>query len=218
VPTLEEVAAQWELVPGANVGIVLGRVSGLVGIDIDGPEGRRLLDEAADDGWPPDTITFITGRGWRLLYTLDPGLAVPSWSLRRGGGELKVLGEGALTVMPPSRHVTGKRYRWLPRRGLHQAGLAPAPAWVWNRQDEVGEGRRQPRRRLAPLTAGVPIPEGHRNDTLFRLACALRRHGATTAEVYEWLVVNNSRCRPPLDDAELAEIARSVSRYPPRGG
>jgi hypothetical protein len=30
LPTLEEVAAQWELVPRANVGVVLGAVSGLV--------------------------------------------------------------------------------------------------------------------------------------------------------------------------------------------
>jgi hypothetical protein len=34
--TLEEVMEQWDLVPQANVGVVLGQVSGLGGSDIDG--------------------------------------------------------------------------------------------------------------------------------------------------------------------------------------
>jgi hypothetical protein len=36
-PSREDLARQWQLLPGANVGVVLGPVSGLVGIDVDGP-------------------------------------------------------------------------------------------------------------------------------------------------------------------------------------
>src|SRR6476646_3971140 len=43
LPTEDELFAQWNSVPRANVGIVLGQVSGLVGIDVDGPEGEDLL-------------------------------------------------------------------------------------------------------------------------------------------------------------------------------
>ena len=103
----------WTRNAGANVGIVLGRVSGLVGIDIDGPEGEELLREVSG-GNVPATLEFDTpGGGRRLLYRLpESGVEVPTRSLKRGTGELKVLGEGSLTVMPPSRHANGGVYEW----------------------------------------------------------------------------------------------------------
>ena len=70
LPALDEVVAQWELVPPANVGIVLGSVSGLVGVDVDGEEGERILGELSG-GDLPRTLTFTTGRGRRLLYAID---------------------------------------------------------------------------------------------------------------------------------------------------
>lgn len=70
LPALDEVVAQWELVPAANVGIVLGPVSGLVGVDVDGEEGERILGELSG-GDLPRTLTFTTGRGRRLLYAID---------------------------------------------------------------------------------------------------------------------------------------------------
>jgi hypothetical protein len=45
LPTLDEIVEQWEMVPLANVGVVLGPVSGIIGIDIDGAEGDRILEE-----------------------------------------------------------------------------------------------------------------------------------------------------------------------------
>jgi hypothetical protein len=70
LPDLDEVVAQWELVPAANVGVVLGPVSGLVGVDVDGEEGERILGEQSG-GDLPWTLTFTTGRGRRLLYAID---------------------------------------------------------------------------------------------------------------------------------------------------
>jgi hypothetical protein len=57
LPAMEEVAEQWEAVPRANVGVVLGAVSGLVGVDADGPEGGpRLLQEAGGLGEPSGKV------------------------------------------------------------------------------------------------------------------------------------------------------------------
>jgi hypothetical protein len=206
LPTVEEVGAQWEAVPHANVGIVLGPVSGLVGIDVDGEDGEELLREISR-GNLPTTLSFTTGRGLRLLYALPAGVKAASHSYRHGGGEVKVLAEGTVTVAPPSRHHSGKKYRWLPRRGPGHVGPAPAPGWV------VEPPR--PRVQAIPVSVGEPIPEGQRNNRLFKLGCVLRRYGCTREEILRTVRLINRRCEPPLGDEELLSLAWSASRYPP---
>jgi putative DNA primase/helicase len=66
-----------------------------------------------------------------------------------------------------------------------------------------------------PLTAGQPIPEGRRNETLFRIGCAMRGRGAKEEEILAVIRVENRRCEPPLWEAELIGIARSAARYRP---
>jgi hypothetical protein len=207
LPALDEVVAQWEVVPAANVGIVLGPVSGLVGVDVDGQEGERILEEVSGRDLPR-TLTFATGRGRRLLYAIDRDSDVPTRTLSGRGGEVKILAAGTLTVMPPSRHVSGRKYRWLRRRGPGDIRPAPAPEWLWRCQS--GEGTRD---QVAEV--GAPIPEGQRNTRLFKIACALRRHGCTRDEILTALLDVNRRCLPPLVDRELQDLATNSSRYRP---
>jgi AAA domain/Primase C terminal 1 (PriCT-1) len=60
------------------------------------------------------------------------------------------------------------------------------------------------------------IAEGGRNAALTSLAGKLRRIGLSGAELEASLrECNRQRCRPPLSDADIAVIARSVARYEP---
>jgi hypothetical protein len=207
LPTLDELTAQWELVPAANVGIVLGPASGLVGVDVDGEEGEHILEEASG-GDLPGTLTFVTGRGRRLLYAVDRDGDVPTRTFSGSGGEVKILAAGTLTVMPPSRHISGRKYRWLRRRGPGDIRAAWAPEWLGRHQQ--GKGARD-----QAGVVGAPIPEGQRNTRLFKIACALRRHGCTPHEILQALRIVNLRCEPPLHPEELEGIARSAGRYLP---
>ena len=55
-----------------------------------------------------------------------------------------------------------------------------------------------------------------RNATLTSLAGAMRRKGFGEAAIHAALLAENAeRCHPPLPEAEIARIARSVSRYAP---
>jgi putative DNA primase/helicase len=181
-------------------------VSGLVGIDVDGPGGEALLDSLSAGELPP-TLAFATGRGFRLLYGLPEGASAPTRHHGGAGGKVSVLGEGSLTVMPPSHHPGGRQYRWQSGCSPLSMALAPAPDWVHRpRSAPAGE-----------TAAGGIIPEGERNNRLFKLACAMRRFGVTVAEIEGTLRLVNRRCRPALDAEELGAIARSAARYPPAG-
>jgi hypothetical protein len=60
------------------------------------------------------------------------------------------------------------------------------------------------------------LPEGERNDHLFRLASGQRRLGLSPQAILEYVkIVNDHHCHPPLEANELARIAASASRYPP---
>lgn len=196
--------------PNANVGVVLGEVSKLVGLDVDGPGGRKLLEELSGGRVPP-TLCFLTGKGIRLLYGLEEGELPPrNRKLESpGGGRLEVLGNGTTTVMPPSRHPSGKEYRWAEGYGPGYV-LAPVPSWVHQASGPAGARHSE----LEPLKEDEPITS-FRNERLFRIASALRRHGVSPAEIFLCLRIINRRCVPPLEEPELRHIARSAGRYRP---
>ncbi len=101
----------WQRHCNANVGVILGSTSGLVGIDIDSPEAEALVLEIADHDVPP-TLAFRTGRGCRLLYEWPHAKPFKTHALGVGGGLLHFLGDGSQTVMPPSIHENGKLYEF----------------------------------------------------------------------------------------------------------
>jgi hypothetical protein len=215
LPTIEELTAQWAAVPNANVGIVCGAVSGLVGVDVDGVEGEQLLAKVSG-GDPPATLSFRTGRGLRLLYALPATMHPSNWCVRGGAGEVKVLGNGTVSVMPPSMHATGKKYRWMPRHGPGHVEPATAPGWVIAGVSTVStvSTPTTARSTTEPPSDGGTIPAGQRNGRLFRIACAIRRHGCTRDEILHTLERVNRRCVPPLTDEELRWLAGSAGRYP----
>src|SRR5436309_1381714 len=77
LPRESELKLWWNRNPHCNVGVVLGKVSRLVGLDIDGPEAEEMLRELAS-GLPAPTLGFRTpGGGRRLFYQLAEGVIVP---------------------------------------------------------------------------------------------------------------------------------------------
>src|SRR5262245_47240170 len=60
------------------------------------------------------------------------------------------------------------------------------------------------------------IADGRRNDTMARMAGALRRKGASVPAILAALdAVNQAQCQPPLPDREIRAIAESIGRYRP---
>lgn len=108
-----------------NLAVVLGAVSGDLAV-------RDFDDQAVYDRWAAEhpelaqvLPTCATARGFHV-YFLSPGLTTGE----ENGGELR--GAGALCVLPPSTHASGRVYRWvvplpdgdLPVIDPYAAGLA----------------------------------------------------------------------------------------------
>jgi putative DNA primase/helicase len=219
LPTEAVVRGWWRSLATSNVGMTLGGISRLIGLDIDGAAGEELLRRLSAGDEPP-TLEFASGKGRRPLYRVPAGVELRPTPRPGGleveGGELRLLGLGSQTVMPPSRHKDGRRYTWLPGRGPGEIEPAVAPAWVvaLMRADAPAKGKAAAR--TTPLEEGELIPERKRNTALTSLAGTMRRRGLTAAEMLPTLLaVNARRCDQPLEDSEVEGIAASVGRYAP---
>lgn len=209
-----EIIRRWfDQRPGANVGIRTGGESGLVVLDEDLPYGEdSRADLEARYGELPDTPRVLTGGGGEQYFFRHPGYRIPC-STAKLGVNLDVRADGGYVVAPYSLHRSGRLYEWDSTAALGELEPAPLPSWL----AELMTARSE---RTTESTQGeTEIPAGKRNDQLTRIGGALRRRGCGFDEILAALkVTNEQRCRPPLADTEVAEIARSVGRYAPEPG
>ncbi len=177
----EQIEWWWRRFPHANVGLATGHVFDV--LDIDGPAGERSIARLSADDHPvsrPGPLVR-TGRGGWHVYLAPTGLGNPK---PRDLEQVDWRGRGGYVLAPPSRHASGRRYRWV--RDL-DTPLPAVPAALRERLE-----RPQPTRpalpTIRPLTPGHPYgqramearlaevaraPQGDRNRTLYRAGLRL---------------------------------------------
>lgn len=182
--------------PDRGVGIVTGRRSGLLVVDVDPRNGgtESLSRLETEIGVLPGTVQQLTGGGGVHLLFACPEVPVRSRANALGPG-LDVKCDGGYIVVAPSRHPdTGQAYRWL---GDTPAGqLAELPAGLLDRLTRPatplisvpgglgqpgasGASRARPDRVLAGLVQTVmDAPQGERNARLFWAASRVAEHAA----------------------------------------
>jgi hypothetical protein len=106
--TVSEVIDGW-LAGGHNLGILLGTAN-LIDVEYDDEDGRAWL--AARGLLNIETPTWASGRGEHRLFRLAGELPAMGWR-KVGGAEIRLGGKPAQSVLPPSRHPSGRAYSWL---------------------------------------------------------------------------------------------------------
>jgi hypothetical protein len=178
----------WQHWPHANLGLATGiRFDAL---DVDGPAGLAALRQLARAAVLrfPGPLVATGGGGWHYWFApTGLGNRPP-----RGLVHIDWRGKGGCVLAPPSRHSSGRSYRWL--RDLDQVQLAEVPAALRalldpdpsttarpadpGRPPALGHpyGRRVLADELAALRRATP---GNRNGTLNKCAFKVFRFVAT---------------------------------------
>lgn len=211
VASADEIDRWFRRWPDANVGVVTGRISGIVVVDVDlrhgGPDS--VADAEAAHGPLPPTVEAATGGGGRHLYYAHPGATLSNRVAIRPG--IDVRGDGGCIVAPPSVHPSGRRYAWVDGHGPDELALAPIPAHFFARSDAAhadGDSRRHWRRLIRE-----GIGQGQRNNTIASLTGHLLRRGVDPDVALELMLAwNRTHCRPPLPDDEVAQVVHSIAR------
>ena len=130
-PTVAEALDWWTYKwPEAGVAIILGYVSHLFAIDVDGEEAHDVL--SAHLSCIPLTPRVRSGSQKKHRYHLffrHPGLRTKA-KATPWHPNLEFRGHGGIVVGPPSIHPSGRRYKFAPGLSFADIRLADVPAEV----------------------------------------------------------------------------------------
>ena len=201
----------WERWPDANIGIATGAISGIAVLDIDPRHcGDHTLEALeAQHGKLLATPTVLTGGGGLHFYFRHPGGGVPNSASKIGQG-IDVRGDGGYVIAPQSIHESGNRYLWEVSSRIDEIPLAELPAWILNLTTGAeAESAGDPRRFIPPPV----FEDGTRNEYLYRTARSVHaKYGLNASEILNLLRgINQTRCKPPVDESELVEIANKAA-------
>ncbi len=210
-PTGEELARWRKQFPGCNWAVITGQVSGVIVLDVDGPEGEKSIRSKHI----PLTWAVQTGKGAHY-YFRHPGFPVQNGVRVLPGVDIR--GDGGYVVAPGSVHASGKKYEWIPGMSPDDLpdGPAPCPRWLLDLlQKQSPAGGKE---KLDPVQVLAGVPEGRRDMTLFRYACRLRTQGLTREEALRLVLEAAANCSPPFPEREARAKVEQAWKYPEGGG
>lgn len=218
----------WEQMPRANIGIATGASSGLVVLDIDLDEAKRVngyesFAELAPEGSEQLTLGAVTPRGGTHLYYAHPGHNVQNKAGFLHG--LDIRGDGGYILAPPSV-VNGVEYEWT------QELLAPSalPPWLAGycappaarsatprspASLEEGEKGDLAKATLKFIVFGAPAGQWH--ALMFKACMDLKQQGYSFDEAWEKLESSGHTLDSEHDVPLLEDVyANREPKHPPR--
>ena len=211
----EKINEWWSIHPNANVGIATGEMSGgLVVIDMDldkdkGKDGYHSFLKWCDEQCLilPDSWLSITGRGgYHLCYkSLFPVPSKIGWIQ-----DVDIRANGGYIVAPPSIHPNGNRYEWEQDPEDYPLITTDDIDVEFVMNSVISDSKTN----SEPLKVPEEIPEGHRDEYMFKLACKYQAMGMSDSEMEAALkVANAERCKPPLTDKEIKQKLKQAQKY-----
>jgi transcriptional regulator with XRE-family HTH domain len=116
--------------PSAGLAVVLGPVSDLFVIDVDGEDAHQaLLQRLGREPRPPKVISG-SGKPFRYhLFFRHPDIATKA-KVTPWHASLEFRGDRGIVIIPPSLHKSGNRYAWAPGQSLDELSLPKVPKLV----------------------------------------------------------------------------------------
>ena len=224
MPNEEEVAGWFEKWAYANIGIVTGKISGIVVFDLD---SDHAVQYAEDEGGFPDSPSVRTGKG-RHVYLRYPGFEVRN-DVRKEL-DIDIRADGGYVAAPPSIHGNGNQYTWEDGFSIHEIDPAPCTSWMIDYLKEVASDSNPPTKEKPPKPSDNPITvrkpadsesyadvlkkgaqQGHRNHTAAKLIGHLLGKGNDESVIWEMVKQwNAAKNNPALDEAELRKTFESI--------
>jgi hypothetical protein len=216
----DQVREWWTRWPDAMIGIVTGKISGVMVVDVDSQAGYAALNEfLPEDMTTPAART--PGGGWHFYFKHQVGLV----NRARVITDCDVRTDGGYIVIPPSQNEKGG-YTWLPDLKISDVQPAPMPEMLFN----ILQGAGDPQARSSAqsfnkensfsITRGAQHPEaqhgvtnrnnrnitfevGRRDEDFFHVATCLSRGGMDSDNALICLQYLNAGIANPFPEDEL---------------
>ncbi len=182
-----------------NWAVATGGENGPNVVDVDAR--KNGFGSLKEWGELPATLSASTGGGGRHLYFAS-GLSLGNRTGWLAGVDFKT--QGGYVMLPGSNHISGGTYKWenlgAPLAAMPEAlveAIKNAPTATLPATDDVLAG----------------VPEGKRDDILFKAACRWRRQLGDNRKAVETLALAAARaCLPPFPDDQAIKCVESAFR------
>ena len=210
-PTDQDIQEWWNQYPKANIGVITGKISELIVIDIDSQTGREVF--AVTFGEIHDTISQNTGKDGGLhLFFKHPG---DKTYLNRAGmlRKVDVRADGGYVIVAPSIHSNGKQYQWnIDPLEMGLDDLLDLPEDV-KKALEIKEDQKPRNEEGWVQEALFGVKEGKRTDTCAKLAGYFIRIFDGNVKQAEIILQDwNLRNDPSLDWKEITNVVQDISK------
>lgn len=224
LPTENEVKKWWSDFPDANIGVITGKQSGIMCVDFDGYKSIEVFRARICD--LPDTLIQKSGRegfGRHYVFRFPEHYEVRNvQDLFGDGSGVDIRGEGGYFVIAPSVHLSGTVYEWLNRDPLEYGtdDILECPQELIDFLEA-----RQAKSEVKKSADGVPelvkiatsfIPDGQKNDVLYKYACSLRGRGNIAKD--EALILMRgaaANCETKVADKEVIARLEAAWKFEP---
>ena len=185
---------------GAGIGIVTGKISGIVVLDIE--SYCKIPIEDLLKKYPTQLVAKTGGGGYHLYFSYPHSRN--KISNRVGifdGADIRA--DGGFIVAAPTIHQSGNKYEWINKgpMGVFPEELLDLPSVS---TEMVGDNW------ITEALRGVS--EGGRNDTCARLAGYFFKKGLSYDIVESILLEWGEKCDPPLPTKEIRTTIKSIER------
>lgn len=208
-----QIETWWNHWHDANIGIATGQKSGgvcVIDMDLDEEEGKNgiktLKDWQDSYGKIKPSATVMTGRKGLHYYFKATEEVKCRINLLPG---VDIRGDGGYVVAPPSIHSNGNQYEWVNNLSIDEIGIIPM-------DNNIRHLLFKDNTQITKTSYVSPdrIPAGERNGSIFKFACMMQAKGVSdSALIAATMAENEAKCNPPLDEAEVLQIVKSVQKY-----
>jgi Bifunctional DNA primase/polymerase, N-terminal len=226
-PSAQNLRNWLETWPDAGLAVVLGPVSDLLVIDVDGDEAyAALIERLGSEPLAPKSLSGSRASNRFHLFFKHPPLKTRAkqtpWH-----SKLEFRGKGGVVVIPPSLHKSGYRYAWAQGRSPADIALPDAPQAVLDalspapvvRREGIAPGARRPGAwddlDASPSTRAFLSGQYQNgpgwNSRLFQAACDLRGRGMPLERAQPLLLKGAAPWTAGEHDAAIATIASAYS-------
>lgn len=216
LPSIHELRRWFRHWPSAGLAVILGAVSALFVIDVDGSEAHAaLLRHLGEEPLAPKALSGSRKPDrYHLFFRCPPcptKAKTTPWH-----PQLEFRGQGGIVVIPPSLHKSGHRYEWAPGRSPADLALPEVPQAILAALQTKGRSSNQEPvaaadgLRASPSTrrflAGKYADGPKWNDRLYRAACDLAARGVAPEQA-EPLLLAGAR---PWNESERETALRTI--------
>lgn len=201
-----------EKYPDCNIGGM--PPPGFLVIDIDGKQGKSSYSDFKIE---TKTAKSITKRGSHMIFEGDLPKSVIDLNL---GIDVITDDRRKYVVLPPSKRIDSKRYRWGKRSIIGKMTESEQNKMLcFYDETSVIDFLNPPGFSFAniqpkPSNNHSIFKKGGRNNQLTSIAGALRRQNLDEETIFQSLLsINEFACKPPLDEEEVQNIAKSIAKY-----